>query len=158
MIHSSIDRLLGCCLFTPALPLAIVVTTLRSFLAHAVNKAPCVLHAMQAGLNPQEEAHRDGSGVAVGEDHENDTSHSLPGGTAAPGNDGATTNDRKKAQESHAGFADAVDELDDIVTGMNTFVDDSSAGLDGAEVETVGGPVQFDVDKFMSLLNGEDLM
>ena len=41
---------------------------------------------------------------------------------------------------------------------MNAFVDDSEAGLEGAEVEPVGGHVQFDVNKFMSLLNGEDLM
>lgn len=40
---------------------------------------------------------------------------------------------------------------------MNTFVADTSAGPDGAEVEMVGGDVQFDVDKFMSLLNGADL-
>lgn len=56
------------------------------------------------------------------------------------------------------GFTTAVDELDDIVTGMNAFVDDSEAGLEGAEVEALGGNVQFDVNKFMSLLNGEDLM
>lgn len=40
---------------------------------------------------------------------------------------------------------------------MNLFVADSSAGPEGVEVEAVGGDVQFDVDKFMSLLNGEDL-
>lgn len=113
---------------------------------------------LQTGLDPREEARGDDDGVAVGEDYEKDTSHSVSGDTASPGNDGATADDRKKTQESQAGFADAVDGLDDIVTGMNAFVDDSNAGLDGAEVEAVGGPVQFDVDKFMSLLNGEDLM
>eukprot|EP00752_Nemacystus_decipiens_P012159 g10778.t1 len=112
----------------------------------------------EAGLHPQEEAHGDGNGVAVGDDHENDSSHSLSVNIPSPGNDRTTADDRKKAQESQARFADAVDGLDDIVTGMNAFVEDSSAGLDGAEVEAVGGPVQFDVDKFMSLLNGEDLI
>lgn len=113
---------------------------------------------LQAGLDPQEEPHGNGNGVTVGEDHEKDTSRSSSGDTASPRNDGAAAYDRKKAQESQAGFVDAVDGLDDIVTGMNAFVDDSSAGLDGAEVEAVGGPVQLDVDKFMSLLNGEDLV
>lgn len=61
-------------------------------------------------------------------------------------------------QDGQADFEDAVDELDNIVTGMNIFVDDSRAGLEGAEVEDFGGEVQFDVDKFMSLLNGEDIM
>eukprot|EP00903_Cladosiphon_okamuranus_P017102 g15757.t1 len=115
----------------------------------------------EAGLDPQEEAHGDGDGVAVGDGHDKDTSRSSSGDIADPRNDGTAAYDRKKAQESqesHAGFVDAVNGLDDIVTGMNTFVDDSSAGLDGAEVEAVGGPVQFDVDKFMSLLNGEDLI
>lgn len=55
------------------------------------------------------------------------------------------------------GFEDAVNELDDLVAGMNTFVADTSAGPDGAEVEVVGGDVQFDVDKFMSLFNSADL-
>lgn len=54
-------------------------------------------------------------------------------------------------------FEDAVDELDDLVAGMNTFVSDTSAGLEGAEVNALAGDVQFDVDKFMSLLNGADL-
>lgn len=109
-------------------------------------------------MDPQEGAHVDGD--AVGEDHDKDRSHSLSGDIASPspGTDVATAEDRQEVHESQAGFADAVDGLDDIVTGMNAFVDDSSAGLDGAEVEAVGGPVQFDVDKFMSLLNGEDLM
>ncbi|CAM9826608.1 unnamed protein product [Ascophyllum nodosum] len=62
------------------------------------------------------------------------------------------------SEGGQAGFEDAVNELDDIVTGMNTFIEDSRAGVDGAEVEPVGGDVRFDVDKFMSLLNGEDLM
>lgn len=113
---------------------------------------------LQAGLDPREGVRGDGDGDAVGEDRDKDSSHSLSGDVASPGSDGATADDRKKAQESQAGFADAVDGLDDIVTGMNAFVDDSSAGLEGAEVEAVGGHVQFDVDKFMSLLNGEDLM
>ena len=108
-------------------------------------------------MDPQEEAHGAGNGIAVGEDHEKDNSRSLSVDSASTGN-GEAADDRKKAHESQAGFADAVDGLDDIVTGINAFVDDSSAGLDGAEVEAVGGPVQFDVDKFMSLLNGEDLM
>lgn len=63
----------------------------------------------------------------------------------------------KSAEDRQAGFENAANELDDLVTGMNMFVADTSAGPDGAEVETVAGDVQFDVDKFMSLLNGADL-
>lgn len=56
------------------------------------------------------------------------------------------------------GFEDSVDDLDDIVTGMNTFMDDSKAGPEGVEVDTItAGEVRFDVDKFMRLLNGEGL-
>ncbi|CAM9494379.1 unnamed protein product, partial [Scytosiphon promiscuus] len=90
-----------------------------------------------------------------------DISHSSgaePGGTHSSGGNGAAADEQNKARESQDGFTDAVDGLDDIVTGMNAFVDDSRAGLDGAEVEAVRGHVQFDVNKFMSLLNGEDLM
>lgn len=107
-------------------------------------------------MDPQEGPRSDGD--AVGEDHGKESSRSLSGGIASPDSGGAPSDDQKKAQEGQAGFVDAVDGLDDIVTGMNAFVDDSSAGLDGAEVEAVGGHVQFDVEKFMSLLNGEDLM
>lgn len=104
----------------------------------------------------QEEPGCDGD-VVTGDD-EQENSHSRVRDAASSGTDGAAAADRQKTQESEAGFVDAVDGLDDIVSGMNTFVDDSRAGLDGAEVEAVGGHVQFDVDKFMSLLNGEDLM
>lgn len=89
-----------------------------------------------------------------------DSVRSKSGGEGA----GETASDRgleRGAEHAHHGqadFEDAVDGLDDIVTGMNAFVDDSRAGPEGAEVEPVGGQVQFDVDKFMSLLNGEDLM
>ncbi len=86
------------------------------------------------------------------------SSCSRSGGADSSSIDGAAADERDKAQDSQTGFVDAVDGLDDIVTGMNAFVDDSRAGLDGAEVEAAGGRVQFDVDKFMSLLNGEDLM
>lgn len=110
---------------------------------------------LQAGLDPQE---TQGDGDAAGEDHDQDSSHSLSRDKGILGADGAAADESRKATESQAGFTDAANGLDDIVTGMNTFVDDSSAGLDGAEVEAVGGNVQFDADKFMSLLNGEDLM
>lgn len=55
------------------------------------------------------------------------------------------------------GLEDTANELDDIVTGMTTFIDDSKAGPEGVEVDTIAGEVRFDVDKFMRLLNGEDL-
>lgn len=99
-----------------------------------------------------------GDGGVVGGDHEQDGSCFRSAYAASSVTDEVAADERKKAKESQAGFADAVDGLDDIVSGMNAFVDDSRAGLDGAEVEPVGGHVQFDVDKFMSLLNGEDLM
>lgn len=51
----------------------------------------------------------------------------------------------------------AMNGLDDIATGIKSFVEDPRAGPAGAEVEQVGGNVEFDVDKFMSLLNGDDL-
>ncbi|CAM9685156.1 unnamed protein product [Pylaiella littoralis] len=101
---------------------------------------------------------RRSDGGVVGGDHEQDGSYFRSAYAASSVTDEVAADERKKAQESQAGFADAVDGLDDIVSGMNAFVDDSRAGLDGAEVEPVGGHVQFDVDKFMSLLNGEDLM
>lgn len=110
----------------------------------------------QAGLDPQEET-QDGGSV-VGDDHGQNSSCSRSGDVDSPDTDGVAPDEGKKVQDGQAGFADAVDGLDDIVTGMNAFVDDSKAGLDGAEVEAAGGHVQFDVDKFMSLLNGEDLM
>lgn len=56
-----------------------------------------------------------------------------------------------------AGFERAVNELDDIVEGVTGFVADDRAGIEGAEVGELGAGVSFNVDKFMSLLNGEDL-
>ncbi|CAM9369821.1 unnamed protein product [Ectocarpus sp. 8 AP-2014] len=110
----------------------------------------------EADLDPEQQGRRDRgvNGVVGDDDNERDRSENV----ATSGAHGTATDEEKHVQDSHAGFADAVDGLDDIVTGMNAFVDDSKAGLDGAEVEAVGGLVQFDVDKFMSLLNGEDLM
>lgn len=154
-IRSNIARPLGWCLFTAA---GYGCCHDASIFSSQCSEALFLPRYLQAGLNSQEEPNGDGQGVAVGEDYEKDSSYSLPRNAASPGNDGATADDSKKAEESQAEFTDAVDGLDDIVTGMNAFVDDSNAGLDGAEVEAVGGPVQFDVDKFMSLLNGEDLM
>lgn len=90
-----------------------------------------------------------------GHDQEPSSRH---GGGGGVNHDGPAAEEAKRSHDSQVGFTTAVDELDDIVTGMNAFVDDSEAGLEGAEVEPVGGNVQFDVNKFMSLLNGEDLM
>lgn len=90
--------------------------------------------------------------------HEQDNSKGKSRDVPSSGGDEAAADESITTQDSQAGFAEAADGLDDIVTGMNAFVDDSRAGLDGAEVEAIGGHVQFDVDKFMSLLNGEDLM
>ncbi|CAM9204796.1 unnamed protein product, partial [Hapterophycus canaliculatus] len=90
--------------------------------------------------------------------HERDSSEARSGDLPSSGRDGTAADEKRNTHESHSGFADAVDGLDDVVTGMNAFVDDSRAGLDGAEVEAVRGHVEFDVDKFMSLLNGEDLL
>ncbi|CAM9897730.1 unnamed protein product [Ectocarpus sp. 4 AP-2014] len=110
----------------------------------------------EADLDPEQEGRGDRgvNGVVGDDDNERDRSENV----ATSGAHETATDEEKNVQDGHAGFADAVDGLDDIVTGMNAFVDDSKAGLDGAEVEAVGGHVQFDVDKFMSLLNGEDLM
>lgn len=97
-------------------------------------------------------------------EQESDDSFARSGSVAAADSDAvaaaaaAAVGEGLHARESEAGVADAVDELDDIVTGINAFVDDSRAGLEGAEVEAVGGNVSFDVEKFMSLLNGDDLM
>ncbi|CAM9181904.1 unnamed protein product [Laminaria digitata] len=96
-----------------------------------------------------------------GHDRETNNPSSRQDGVAGANDgddDGVAAEETKRSRDSQLGFTTAVDELDDIVTGMNAFVDDSEAGLEGAEVEAVGGNVQFDVNKFMSLLNGEDLM
>lgn len=91
-------------------------------------------------------------------DTEVQSSSPTLGGAGGFKADGETAGRNKNVPDGQADFEDAVDELDNIVTGMNIFVDDSKAGLEGAEVDDFGGEVQFDVDKFMSLLNGEDIM
>ncbi|CAM9245808.1 unnamed protein product [Chrysoparadoxa australica] len=45
--------------------------------------------------------------------------------------------------------------LDDIVEGFSTFLADDKAGLEGAEVPAVGSGINFDVEKFMSILRGD---
>lgn len=60
-------------------------------------------------------------------------------------------------EEAQPNVEDAISGLSDMVAGMNIFVEDTRAGPDGAEVEAVGGDVEFDVEKFMSLLSGQDL-
>lgn len=62
-----------------------------------------------------------------------------------------------RARDTQMCDDDAVEGLNNMVAGMSFFVKDSRAGPEGAEVEAMGGNVQFDVDKFMRLLEGEDL-
>lgn len=113
----------------------------------------------QASLEPSGGGGGDGASnrSIVGDTEVRSSSPTLVGaGSLQAGRETAGRN--KTAQDGQADFEDAANELDNIVTGMNIFVDDSRAGLEGAEVEDFGGDVQFDVDKFMSLLNGEDIM
>lgn len=88
-----------------------------------------------------------------------DSDSKQQSGETPPAGTGARSEGTGKSAggDRQDGFEDAVNELDDLVAGMNTFVADTSAGPDGAEVEVVVGDVQFDVDKFMSLFNSADL-
>lgn len=79
-----------------------------------------------------------------------------PGGDARQNS--STSSPKPENRDDVTGFDDAVDDLDDIVSGMNTFIDDSKAGPEGVEMDTItAGEVRFDVNKFIRLLNGEDL-
>lgn len=112
----------------------------------------------KAGLEPSGGDKDDGTSDRSIGDTEAQISSPTPAGAGGLKAGGEPAGRNKIVQDGQADFEDAVDELDNIVTGMNIFVDDSRAGLEGAEVEDFGGEVQFDVDKFMSLLNGEDIM
>lgn len=127
-----------------------------------VDSAPVAVRSLahtQTDLEAESEDRSDEDlDEGLGSDEDSEARHADFKSAAAPETDEETVNGDSGAQARQIGFETAVGELDDIVTGMNAFVDDSRAGMDGAEVEAVGGDVQFDVDKFMSLLSGEDLM
>ncbi|CAM9314870.1 unnamed protein product, partial [Discosporangium mesarthrocarpum] len=73
------------------------------------------------------------------------------------GHSGGCNESSKGGYHESNGFDRAMGQLDEMVMGMQSFVDNTTAGPEGVEVEAAQGDVQFNVDKFMQLLNGEDL-
>jgi hypothetical protein len=63
---------------------------------------------------------------------------------------------KQEQDAADAGAARAHREMESISRGMSTFIEDMRSGLEGVEVPSTSQSLQFDPERFMKILAGED--